>query len=792
MGRNRIQSWSWKDVVETAPRIGIPHFQRGSVWDASNRVALLESMFDKSPCGSLVTWQPKSMRDEEVGVPLLDGQPLGEKPLWLVDGQQRCRSLVSIFQDLATVGARQRADQSLALLPADVVSELLACAPWIGQGTDATPADGSQTTQEVIEDVVDEGYGDEVITPAVGRTGWFVCLGAIPELRKELTDKLGDAKQVSAKQAAKYSMFRTVAESVLFPQQPSDHATRVQLPRLLMPLGLLIAPRSCDQLKVAFQRNDPASLAEHAPWVPFFLTGRPAATWAEVSQGEIDGLRSLFEGTKFPKVAKRFKEMFTHEHLAVGPLPRASVQGAISAYVRINRAGIRVQAEERALAVLAKWHSGILTLLAEFARARDGEADVRTGIEARKLLGHSSEKTFGFALWMRTVVRFVVLRVLSETAQQWTGPDAIERWTVGDKFDRLSEKERAKHVGGAAEHAGEALLLVDSLLSSELAFDHRMARPNTRALIPILDLLAHINPVELKALRTAEGRSDLRALLARGLHLTMLHPYLDQAELNGLCDAVHLDPCADDSWPVDDGMTRIGERLESYIKRLHKLWSEEVHGKAGVTQPTDVRDVMNSLADLATASFHKLVTDARSLQAPAVGWLYAIERRNRATEFDWAAQKDGNLTMKWPPDLGATALDAACAPEKQHIVPFADAKKIADKGGTRATASPANAVGNLTWLSARQNGFTGFSQQWAVLSPERDEANLRARGLLSGEPGARAVDHYKTLKDLPDGPERGELFRRFCEARIEWMKEEMRSWLTNREELDRVVAVLRG
>ena len=51
------QWWSWRDVMNNAPRLGIPHFQRGNVWDSANRVALLESMYHKSPCGSIVVWR---------------------------------------------------------------------------------------------------------------------------------------------------------------------------------------------------------------------------------------------------------------------------------------------------------------------------------------------------------------------------------------------------------------------------------------------------------------------------------------------------------------------------------------------------------------------------------------------------------------------------------------------------------------------------------------------------------------------------------------------------------------
>lgn len=82
--------WSWADIVRRAEQLGIPHFQRGAVWDTGNRVALLESIYEQSPCGSFVLWAPDSDERESHrhGVPLHGFAP-GSQPMWLVDGQCR-------------------------------------------------------------------------------------------------------------------------------------------------------------------------------------------------------------------------------------------------------------------------------------------------------------------------------------------------------------------------------------------------------------------------------------------------------------------------------------------------------------------------------------------------------------------------------------------------------------------------------------------------------------------------------------------------------------------------------
>jgi hypothetical protein len=92
--------WSWADIVRHANKLGIPNFQRGAVWDTGNRVALLESIYEQSPCGSFVLWAP----DADGRDPRRHGVPLCRSTsemdlIWLVDGQQRTRAMLDTYQD---------------------------------------------------------------------------------------------------------------------------------------------------------------------------------------------------------------------------------------------------------------------------------------------------------------------------------------------------------------------------------------------------------------------------------------------------------------------------------------------------------------------------------------------------------------------------------------------------------------------------------------------------------------------------------------------------------------------
>jgi hypothetical protein len=124
-------------------------------------------------------------------------------------------------------------------------------------------------------------------------------------------------------------------------------------------------------------------------------------------------------------------------------------------------------------------------------------------------------------------------------------------------------------------------------------------------------------------------------------------------------------------------------------------------------------------------------------------------------------------------------------PEKQHIVPFASARQIVNKGGTRATASPANAIGNLTWLSRRQNTLNALADRWTVMDQERDGDNLDARGMFArvkmGDGSRTAIALYEQIRDAmlqeSDPVSLQPLFTSFCAARTEWMIGQMRNWL---------------
>ncbi|MDC0311285.1 DUF262 domain-containing protein [bacterium] len=100
------------DLVGCLPQLGLPHFQRGQVWNDSSISRLLESLMLDTPCGSLILWAPQELQEvpDEIGVPV---QMWGTESLdyLVVDGQQRLTALSRVFK------AKERWAINLAAIP---------------------------------------------------------------------------------------------------------------------------------------------------------------------------------------------------------------------------------------------------------------------------------------------------------------------------------------------------------------------------------------------------------------------------------------------------------------------------------------------------------------------------------------------------------------------------------------------------------------------------------------------------------------------------------------------------
>ena len=186
-------------------------------------------------------------------------------------------------------------------------------------------------------------------------------------------------------------------------------------------------------------------LDELVPWGPQFVTGYAYERWADLDRQNtnVNAMVKLLAGLFAPKwmaVFKRFTGMLEGNRFAVGWLPSRDVSAAIDAYVRINRAGIRVHAEERALALLPAHARRLLDDFAHFVSLRDTEEPVA---DRRSLLVRESERQMGFAVWMTAVTRYSTLALLGTLGCRWLETSAIDKNTYGYRLDRVGPDETA-------------------------------------------------------------------------------------------------------------------------------------------------------------------------------------------------------------------------------------------------------------------------------------------------------------------------------------------------------------
>lgn len=762
---------SWRDLIDLAPELGVPHFQRGHVWDRGNVAALLESMLEGSPCGSMVLWRATSME-----VPLV--ADIGESLVrlaaedvryWLIDGQQRVRSLLGIVSDAAGDAAPLASRETRELLGAWKTAWQV---PPVFRGI----AGSEGASGGMMADGDDAGDVNDA-----GRT-WFVSL---PRLYARPGDSTGLWTEDDRQRAARASAFRRLQRALPTREKKVGGRVAPPNPRGLVPLGVVLArseQEGWNAIGELATETDRGALERLLPWVPHCLTGYGDSTWAEIL-GDFKQARRwrlLAESLVAPE-ADPLRRFSHGRWFAVGLLPEGcSFDDAISAYVRINRAGVRVKAEERAFADLVRRIPDVSKELRRYSDVRAermwGGAGATSSSHDRRWLAHASERSFGFALWMKAVVRNLTIGLVPGSAMKpaWHGTETIERWTMQDKLGNPKPAERERMMA-APSRASAILLVLDQVLSQELGLDNPMALPDTRCLLPMIDLLARHEDL-LDGDATWQRERDF--LVGHLLLWLMIHPYFTQADLTDLMTAAALPDSA--------------AAIESMLRAVHAIYAADAKRKAEVNQ--SVEAIVAELVDLVGDRFELQCAQARTLRDRAVGLLYGLERRMRdargeavASEFAWSQLgKAGSrvelpLRARWaiPPE-GLAPEELAL--ERQHIVPFSLAGQlVTKKPATRNVASDVNSVANLTWLTKRQNTFDGgFGADMVDLAVEPHE-RLAARGLSGAAKDAYGQIHQSWIAANESGWRSTEAeqaaFVEFRKVREEWIVRGMRAWL---------------
>ena len=520
-------TWTIAKIVEHAADgdFWIPHFQRGLVWNESMRAALLESLFLDTPCGSVVLWRPPPGDPSRIGVPL--GRRVGaavDAPLFIVDGQQRIRSLLAMQQLIELLGDHVPTGPALA-----------------------EDADGRRWRINVAR-----------LLPGAGLEG---------SRELPLFVRMADTSTVPG--------FRNTI--------PVDDVIAGNLDRL------------------------PPAL-------------RPIA--AERLSAAREELRKIRDRRLFVRI-----------------LDGHSFSDVVGIYNRINSAGKRVEAEERALATLCSYDPKTNERLrAMYERVHDPESRREGGTDDALLrdetLQRKRERALGLKFMMRVFVQAGAFHLGLSVKASTMDLSLMDRWTFRQAMARADAPVLLEEIwSDATRVAGSIARVLRSLHCADFRFV-----PDATSLIPLAQILIRF------------PRMDAADAV---LHAVLLRMFLE---------------------PPSRDVLALADEIRTTATPSGFIREKLLHG--------------------APIALESSLAQSNSLQDRYLLLLAWLLKRTGATDFSHA-----NLVDREKLEFEKTlAKPYGTAWEKQHIVPFAHAPEK----GTR-TSGPATNIGNMTFITSALN-----------------------------------------------------------------------------------------
>lgn len=618
-------SRSVDELLREFHAMDIPHFQRGLVWEHGNIELLLESLFYNTPCGSIILWTPAAH--------LLPASPSQPVRYLIVDGQQRLRSLHSVF--VAEYGSAE---------------------------TSLFQEDGERASE--LEDGRRQGV-------------WCLNLGKLPE-----------SSEAEFPGGRRFSLFRHAAD-----------------PRVPLSAGVTGAP-----------------LQDREALLPlkWFLGHDDAEIVRLVTEGpDVEIRKAALAVLGNESASRRLREMCRNRVFQVTVLDESrSLADVIGIYNRINTAGKRVEAEERAFAHLVgacEDERAVNHALEVFFERVHGNR--RTGRD--DLLSRQRENRFGFKLFMRVFTIALAYHTDRSLGSAAFSFDAVNLRTL-EKARPALPRIMAATV--------QALDDVARILSNALYCDDLRMVPSTSSLWPLFQLLIRFPSLAVHAERTL-------ASLAYRLSLAKLR----KSELLQLCDDINT---------ATDCVAALG-LLDEDPRLTPRAMKRIVKDGVGASQSLTNR--------------YALI-------------LYWLLRKRGVLDFSYDANVDRianleKLRETYPVEpLLAKNVDA----EKQHLVPYTYLKKLFGlSDGPRLGSHLVNDIGNLTYISGKLNGFEiGLGPNAARL--EKEPGRNRIAHLLYTESGRLLKFHEKACEAT--GKSAKKAYQRFCSVRRDLIASALMEW----------------
>ena len=342
---------STAELLNAHDLFGIPHFQRGSVWDVDEVALLLESLYYGTPCGTIILWQPARVGQHGIAL-------ARSSQYLIIDGQQRIRSLSRV----------------------------------VGNGTADKSSGPNEGAADHSADLADEVDKDSRI--------WCLNLGKVPELASTFEG------------GKRYQLFR-------YAKDPRDKTDSER-----------------ESLRGAPKQDQDALLPLN------WFVDKESATFRRLirKDGHAAIAKQIGAVMNNASVNDRLRGMLSRNLFDVTVLgPECTLQDVVDVFNRINSAGKRVEAEERAFANLVAVCPEAERFLARFFENvfPDQPGHARGELKRDSLLQRQRENRFGFKLFMRVFVMALSYHANRAVGSSSLSFDSANTELLGEARDHL-------------------------------------------------------------------------------------------------------------------------------------------------------------------------------------------------------------------------------------------------------------------------------------------------------------------------------------------------------------------
>jgi len=758
-----IENWSIQKLLQESSSIGIPHFQRGYVWNEANISALLESLYFDTPCGNIVLWKIPKMdksKSEDYGVPLTAQNDKNNIEQFIIDGQQRTRSLLSVF--CPGKGSTEAAGNGTENNDTEDKND--------SEQSDENATDAQKNIPYVwavnlarfAETVLDDEYKDLLDFPSHNPAGLFVKIRdpykqkeAYIEYVKEkiknvkapkedatethdATNTKGDEK--TKKQTITFSpeyrcQYNFIPLSFFFNLgDPANVTAKKEMQYTVVPYSSLSRSSDVDSeenddifVKV---KNEEESKKETEEKKRLFDKLPDDAIFIKYNETpQEDTLKELLNTLK-----NKLKEMLERQ-LAVRVLNTTDLSDVIHTFIRINSGGKAVQEEEKTLARLVqlspektddKEKKGAFSVLKDlFKEIHPGEA---TGINEH--LQRLKENRFGFRLFIRVFVLAANYHTGKAMGTQAMSFSAIQN------NERLESEEGQKKIPAIWDCVKSVTMAVYDLLTENLHFDTLAFLPDSRSLRPVFMLLIKYpkfmedNKIKdaykphmayiLLSLLLGAGDSEIDIM---NFVTQIRNSPLDGCSLLKLLTTAPREKITVDKICEITGLKAEDDNLKQFIEAT---FLEDCNALMTIWEKIRNAGNEGSLEDNLKKKFPKV----NALTNRYILLLYVLERHLGAVDFYGSSLEKIEDENKNELDFSRfnnhepikreikANMESVCGqsenpPEKQHIVPY---YWLHPENEGRKSNDYANNIGNITYISHELNHYeTGLGKYWLNL-----------------------------------------------------------------------------